>query len=166
MLVLHQFATRAATRHAPRIQHSAWLGHRGPGKSRTLVTEAIQQASDGFLDLALAIPFPESIPPYSGTIILLTVASRLFLTVPFSIWVRVCTALSHALLTGLQAKKRQWRTEEVVVPQLMKERPAILQKVHQKMRQDGFRGTKEEAQVEYAKRAKPLVCRVILVHTV
>lgn len=51
----------------------------------------IQRASDGFLDLALAIPFPESIPPYSGTIILLTVVSRLVWTLPFSIW--VCTAL-------------------------------------------------------------------------
>ena len=42
---------------------------------------------DGFLDLALALPWPSSFPPYSSTIILLTVASRLALTVPFSVWV-------------------------------------------------------------------------------
>ena len=42
---------------------------------------------DGFLDLATALPWPSSFPPYSATIILLTVASRLALTVPFSVWV-------------------------------------------------------------------------------
>ena len=59
------------------------------------MTEAVQQASNGFLDLALAIPFPEYIPPYSGTIILLTVASRLVFTVPFSIW--VCIYLTFTM---------------------------------------------------------------------
>jgi hypothetical protein len=42
---------------------------------------------DGFLDLAVALPWPSSFPPYSSTIILLTIASRLALTVPFSVWV-------------------------------------------------------------------------------
>lgn len=47
-------------------------------------TSAIQ---DGFLDLAVALPWPSSFPPYSSTIILLTVVTRLALTVPFSVWV-------------------------------------------------------------------------------
>lgn len=55
---------------------------------RTLVSSTLQTLGEGFLDLAIAIPYPQSLPPYSGTIILVTVASRLFLTVPFSIWVR------------------------------------------------------------------------------
>jgi inner membrane protein COX18 len=52
------------------------------GKRR--FTSGIQ---DGFLDLAVALPWPTSFPPYSSTIILLTVVSRLALTVPFSVWV-------------------------------------------------------------------------------
>jgi len=47
-------------------------------------TSAIQ---DGFLDLAVALPWPTSFPPYSSTIILLTIVSRLAFTVPFSVWV-------------------------------------------------------------------------------
>lgn len=52
------------------------------------MTEAVTTLSEGFLDLALAIPYPEAIPAYSGTIILVTVVSRLLITVPFSLWVR------------------------------------------------------------------------------
>ncbi|EKM59206.1 uncharacterized protein PHACADRAFT_58328, partial [Phanerochaete carnosa HHB-10118-sp] len=94
-----------------------------------------------FLDLALAIPFPEYIPPYSGTIILLTVATRTILTLPFSIW----------------ARKRQRKTEEVVIPLLKAERPAILRKVHEEMQRDGFRGNREEAMKEHAGRAQSLI---------
>jgi hypothetical protein len=59
-----------------------------PGKRR--FTSAIQ---DGFLDLAIALPWPPSFPPYSSTIILLTVVSRLALSVPFSVWVSPVTAM-------------------------------------------------------------------------
>ena len=52
------------------------------------MTETVTALSEGFLDLALAIPYPEAVPAYSGTIILVTVVSRLLLTVPFSVWVR------------------------------------------------------------------------------
>ena len=62
----------------------------------------------------------------------------------------------------VKARKRQWKTEEIVVPQLAQERPQILQKVHEEMRRDGFRGNREEAQKEYAKRAKALVGAVDL----
>jgi mitochondrial inner membrane protein COX18 len=49
------------------------------------------------------------------------------------------------------------KTEEVVLPQLAQERPQILQRVHEEMRRDGFRGSREEAQREHTKRARPLV---------
>src|SRR6202044_37144 len=55
---------------------------------RTLFTSAVETLSEGFLDLSLALPFPPLLPPYSTTIILFTVVSRLAFTLPFSIWVR------------------------------------------------------------------------------
>jgi len=47
----------------------------------------IQSLCNGYLDLAIALPFPPSFPPYSTTIILVTVVTRLAL-LPISIWVR------------------------------------------------------------------------------
>ncbi|THH11476.1 hypothetical protein EW145_g621 [Phellinidium pouzarii] len=63
---------------------------------------SLQPITDGFLDLALALPWPNPFPPYASTIILTTVLSRLIFTLPFSIW----------------AKRRQWRLEEMAVPEL------------------------------------------------
>lgn len=57
------------------------------------VGSMMQTLSEGFLDLAQALPLPASFPPYSTTIILVTIVTRLALTVPFSVWVRA----SHAL---------------------------------------------------------------------
>lgn len=57
------------------------------GRPRTFVSSTLQTVSEGFLDLAIALPYPESLPPYSTTIILATVVTRLVFTVPFSIWV-------------------------------------------------------------------------------
>lgn len=54
---------------------------------RQINTSTLQTVTDSFLDLALALPYPESLPPYASTIILTTVLSRLFVTLPFSIWV-------------------------------------------------------------------------------
>lgn len=62
--------------------------HDVPRRSqRTLFTSAVETLSEGFLDLAIALPFPPSLPHYSTTIILLTVVSRLAFTLPISIWV-------------------------------------------------------------------------------
>ena len=47
--------------------------------------------SEGFLDLAVALPYPQSWPPYASTVILLTVVTRLAFTVPISVW--VCRAI-------------------------------------------------------------------------
>ena len=61
--------------------------HTRPHKRRQLNTSALQSLTDGFLELALALPYPETFPPYASTIILTTVLSRLFITLPFLIWV-------------------------------------------------------------------------------
>jgi hypothetical protein len=68
---------------------------------RSFVT--FETFTEGFLDLAIALPYPESFPPYSTTIILVAVVSRLLFTVPVSIWVRSfpfeCN-FSHTKLQG------------------------------------------------------------------
>lgn len=90
LYMLAQRAARTVTRHGfrpPALRPR--FAHKELNRPRTFLTEAIQSLSNEFLDLALAIPYPQSIPPYSGTIILVTVVSRLLLTVPFSFWVRV-----------------------------------------------------------------------------
>lgn len=50
----------------------------------------IREVGDGFLDLALALPFPTTFPPYSSTIILVTVLLRAAL-LPVAVWVRART---------------------------------------------------------------------------
>ncbi|KAI0268384.1 60Kd inner membrane protein-domain-containing protein [Gloeopeniophorella convolvens] len=98
-------------------------------------TTALQ---NGFLDLAISLPFPSSLPPYSTTIILLTVVSRLAFTVPFSIW----------------AKKRQWRAEELVVPALQEAKPLVEKQVLHDLRVEQARGTKDELRKLYSERVK------------
>ncbi|KAH9062819.1 60Kd inner membrane protein-domain-containing protein [Lactarius vividus] len=93
---------------------------------------------NGFLDLAIALPWPASFPPYSSTIILLTVASRLVLTVPFSVW----------------AKRRQWRAEELVMPTLQEAKPLVEKQVLHEMRVEQARGTKEELRKMHSERVK------------
>ncbi|KAI0771571.1 60Kd inner membrane protein-domain-containing protein [Trametes elegans] len=105
---------------------------------RTFVSSTIHGLSEGFLDLAIALPYPPGWPPYSCTIILVTVVTRLALTVPFSVW----------------AKNRQWRAENLVVPQLKSEMPAIHKQVQQDMKQAGFRGDKEAVIAEINKRSR------------
>lgn len=56
---------------------------------RTFLSSAVETLSEGFLDFAIALPLPPSLPPYATTIITVTIISRLVFTVPFSIW--VCT---------------------------------------------------------------------------
>ncbi|KAH9966066.1 60Kd inner membrane protein-domain-containing protein [Russula dissimulans] len=107
-----------------------------PGKRS--FTSVIQS---GFLDLAIALPWPSSFPPYSSTIILLTVVSRLALTVPFSVW----------------AKRRQWRAEEVVIPALREARPLVEKQVLHEMHVERALGTKEELRKEFKERVKKVM---------
>lgn len=71
----------------PPLRASRWPPRR-PIPRRTFISSALQGLSDGFLDLAIALPFPPGWPPYASTIILVTVATRLVFTVPFSVWAR------------------------------------------------------------------------------
>ncbi|KAJ7665524.1 60Kd inner membrane protein-domain-containing protein [Mycena rosella] len=80
----------------------------------------IQTLSDGFLDLAIALPFPPSAPAYSATIILVTVATRLVLF-PVALW----------------GKKRVQRLEEVVLPELERLKPIISKEVLEDMKRTG-----------------------------
>ncbi|KAI0375584.1 hypothetical protein BV20DRAFT_933052 [Pilatotrama ljubarskyi] len=111
---------------------------RRPLPRRTFVSSTIHGFSEGFLDLAIALPFPPEWPPYSCTIILVTVVTRLAFTVPFSVW----------------AKNRQWRAENLVVPELKREMPTIHKQVQQRMKQDGFRGDREAVIAEINKRSR------------
>ncbi|KAH9977905.1 hypothetical protein BGW80DRAFT_1435593 [Lactifluus volemus] len=91
--------------------------------------------ADGFLDFALALPWPPSFPPYSSTIILLAVVSRLAFTIPFSVW-------------------------DLVVPALKEERPLVQQQILHEMRVEQPRGTKEELRQMYSKRVqKAMIAR-------
>ncbi|CDO71272.1 hypothetical protein BN946_scf184908.g29 [Trametes cinnabarina] len=116
---------------------------RRPLPHRTFVSSTIHGLSEGFLDLAIALPWPPEWPPYSCTIILVTVVTRLAFTVPFSVW----------------AKNRQWRAENVVIPQLKQEIPAIHKHVQQEMKKDGFRGDKEAVIAEINKRTRVVAAK-------
>ncbi|KAF8076492.1 60Kd inner membrane protein-domain-containing protein [Lyophyllum atratum] len=96
----------------------------------------IQHLCDGFLDLALALPIPPSIPPYSTTIILTTVAAR-FALLPISIW----------------GKKRAWRMEESALPELERMKPVVSKQVLEEMKSKGIRGDKVYLQEVHKKRS-------------
>ncbi|KAJ7498818.1 60Kd inner membrane protein-domain-containing protein [Mycena latifolia] len=81
----------------------------------------IQSLCGGFLDLAIALPLPPSVPAYSATIILVTVASRLALF-PVALW----------------ARNRVRRLEDVVLPELERLKPIISKQVLDDMKQTGL----------------------------
>ncbi|KAJ7228572.1 membrane insertase OXA1/ALB3/YidC, partial [Mycena pura] len=80
----------------------------------------VQSLCDGFLDLAVALPFPTSVPYYSTTIILVTVASRLALF-PIALW----------------GRNRVRRLENVVLPELERLKPIISKHVLDAMKKEG-----------------------------
>ncbi|KAJ7047270.1 60Kd inner membrane protein-domain-containing protein [Mycena alexandri] len=81
----------------------------------------IQSLCDGFLDLAVALPYPPSVPAYSATIILVTVASRLVLF-PVALWSRNCVR----------------RIENVVLPELERLKPIISKQILEDMKREGL----------------------------
>ncbi|KDQ64575.1 hypothetical protein JAAARDRAFT_117940 [Jaapia argillacea MUCL 33604] len=141
MLALRR--TRPFYQHSLPLRRSALNNgsHAGARSQRTLFTSTIQSLSNEFLDLAIALPFPASWPAYSSTIILVTIVSRLVLTVPFSIW----------------AKKRQWRAEELVIPHLQELQPKVAQAVYNEMKKAGIRGPKEKLQAYHSHKVKQLL---------
>ncbi|KAL5530693.1 hypothetical protein ACEPAF_6951 [Sanghuangporus sanghuang] len=93
-----------------------------PSGRRTLWISALEPFREGFLDLALALPWPVDFPPYASTIILTTVISRILFTLPFSIW----------------AKKRQWRLEEAALPELIAYRKKAAVRIANEMKFAGY----------------------------
>ncbi|KAF7292405.1 Cytochrome oxidase biogenesis protein [Mycena chlorophos] len=80
---------------------------------------SVQSVCDGFLDLATVIPLPSSIPPYSGTIILVAVASRAALF-PIALW----------------ARNRIRTLEDVVLPEVERLKPIISKQVLDEMKRE------------------------------
>ncbi|GBE79688.1 60Kd inner membrane protein-domain-containing protein [Sparassis latifolia] len=137
-------ATRTALRSSSRYSApTTKIRHECSSRaSRTFISAAVQGLSEQFLDLAIALPLPPSLPPYSTTILLVTVVSRLIFTVPFSVW----------------AKNRQWKAENLVAPQLQQEAPQMRQKVIDDMKRGNYRGDSDEAiKKEMQKRARALL---------
>ena len=98
--------------HRARLQtHSIYLRASHNSSSRRFF---VQDVCNGFLDLAIALPLPPSLPPYSSAIILVTIVSR-FALLPISIWVRFLfgyfqSSYSYTVYgTGTPAHAKTWR---------------------------------------------------------
>ncbi|KAF8621590.1 hypothetical protein AX15_007615 [Amanita polypyramis BW_CC] len=100
----------------------------------------MQGLCDGFLDLAVALPLPPSLPPYSTTIILATLVTRLAL-LPIAIW----------------GRQRVRRIEEVVLPQVEELKPIVSKQVLEDMKREGVRGSKEILQQIHTQRSITLL---------
>ncbi|KAJ3506442.1 hypothetical protein NMY22_g17248 [Coprinellus aureogranulatus] len=133
MLSLHKVHPPRSVALTP-LRHR--YGRRNPASSRGLLTGLENQ----FLDLALALPVPPSWPVYSTAIIAVTVATRLAL-LPVSIW----------------GKRKSRIIEEVVVPQLEKERHDIAKSVFAKMKADRVTGDKPFLVEYHAKKCRDLL---------
>ncbi|KII95093.1 hypothetical protein PLICRDRAFT_96703 [Plicaturopsis crispa FD-325 SS-3] len=140
--MLSSFAARPARLARPHHACSSLaLRRRTTRPQRTFVTSAVQALTEGFLDLSIALPYPVSWPAYSSTIIVVTIATRLALTLPFSIW----------------ALKRRWRAEEIVQPRLAQLRPTFIEQAVKEMRAKGATGTRDELNTALEKRVKQLL---------
>ena len=116
----------------------------------------MQGLCDAFLDLAIALPFPAALPPYSTTIILTTVVARVAL-LPVAIWVGECRNLHETILNIFQGKRRTWKIEELVIPEVEKLKPVVSKQVLEQMKKEGIRGEKQFLQETHAKRCIELV---------
>ncbi|TFK43448.1 60Kd inner membrane protein-domain-containing protein [Crucibulum laeve] len=110
--------------------------HRHPRNRRFFV----QNLCNGFLDLAIALPLPPSLPPYSTTIILVTLVTR-FALLPISI----------------KSKQYSRRIEETVMPEIEKLKPAVSKRVFEEMKKSGMRGDKKFLQEFHAKKSLELL---------
>ncbi|KAF8592443.1 hypothetical protein K439DRAFT_1643585 [Ramaria rubella] len=81
---------------------------------RSLFTETLQTFTNAYFDLAIALPYPPTWPVYSSTIILAGVTSRIAL-LPVFIW----------------ARRRERKTEEIVVPSLRAYRVKLEERAQQ-----------------------------------
>ncbi|PBK72700.1 hypothetical protein ARMSODRAFT_881222 [Armillaria solidipes] len=122
------------TCHRLRLASHPHHGFRVPTPRRNLSSVA-----NSFLDFATAIPYPTSFPPYSSTIILVTVLTRIAL-LPIATW----------------GNNRMLRYQQLVIPEVEKRKPYIWQEELLKMRKEGFRGDKEETRKVLSKRIQPI----------
>lgn len=97
----------------------------------------IQSLCDGFLDLAIALPIPPPLPPYSTTIILVTLFTR-FALLPISIW----------------GKNQSRKIQEVVMPEVGRMKPIVAKEVFEEMKRTGIRGDKEYLKQYHARRCE------------
>ncbi|KAJ3819144.1 60Kd inner membrane protein-domain-containing protein [Lentinula raphanica] len=100
----------------------------------------IQSINEGFLDLALALPYPAHWPAYSTTIILLTVVAR--------------TAVLPAVFW---ATRRQSRYERNVLPVLRELKPIVMHEQAIAMRKEGLLENKELRAEIHAKRCHEIM---------
>ena len=125
----------------------------------------IQGLCDGFMDLALALPIPPSLPPYSSTIIILTVVSRLAL-LPILIWVRFSNQIllthSHVICRN-QGKERTRRAEEIVLPKIKKLKPLLSKRILEEMKKSNIRGEKKYLQKYHDHKCFQLVCLLLVI---
>ena len=149
MLSLHKFRPPRSAALTP-FRHR--YGRRTPPHSRGFLTGLETE----FLDLALALPIPPSWPAYSTAIIVVTVVTR-FALLPVSIWVRSLATTRGILLIVTQGKRKSRIIEEVVVPQLEKERHVIAKNVFEQMKVDKIRGDKPFLVEYHAKKCREIV---------
>lgn len=57
----------------------------------------------------------------------------------------------------MQAKKRQWDAEDVVLPALREARPQVIEAVRSEMAKNRVTGTKEQLQMAFSKRVEGVV---------
>ncbi|PFH52805.1 hypothetical protein AMATHDRAFT_1848 [Amanita thiersii Skay4041] len=100
----------------------------------------MQGLCEGFLDLAVALPIPPAFPPYSTTIILVTLVTRATL-LPIAVW----------------GRQRVRKVEEVVLPEVERLKPVVAKQVLEEMRKDGIRGSKEDLQQIHTQRSVALL---------
>lgn len=60
-------------------------------------------------------------------------------------------------VTLLQAKQRQWRAEEKVMPAVQAMTPIVARTVLEEMKQEGFRGIKDQIQATHNAKVKKIV---------
>ncbi|EIW82111.1 hypothetical protein CONPUDRAFT_102897 [Coniophora puteana RWD-64-598 SS2] len=138
-MLVHGLARRSTRRLWPTGGPHSSVTVQTPVCRRTFLSMATM--TEGFLDLAIALPYPAGWPAYSSTIILLTVLSRLAITVPFSVW----------------AKKRQWRAEDEVIPRVKELAPEVSRLVLKDMKEGRVKGTQQELQAMHGKRVQHIL---------
>ena len=125
----------------------------------------VQGLCDGFMDLALALPIPPSLPTYSSTIIILTIVTRLAL-LPISIWVRfsnqVLFTYSHVICRN-QGKGRTRRAEEIVIPKIMELKPLVSKRVFEEMKKSNIRGSIKNLKKYHNDKCVQLVCLSLVI---